>query len=223
MSPADIDPRFRQEHEELLSAQRGAGYWLWKPYFIDRLLKQLPLNDTLVYCDSAIVFMGSVQRLLDRMGQAEQDILIAGEGFTERQFTHREVFRLMHLDEPEYTDSPQRFASMLAFRVTAWSRDFAGQWLSFARDPRLISDPADSLGTANDPEFVDHRHDQSIFSLLSKRHRLEVNGAGLVCDGAEPTDECTFWHYRQLRSPAGVAALLLARNLLQPGDLAELV
>jgi len=33
-NPSMIATSFAKRNSEILSAQRGSGYWLWKPYFI---------------------------------------------------------------------------------------------------------------------------------------------------------------------------------------------
>jgi hypothetical protein len=40
------------------------------------------------------------------------------------------------------------------------------EWLAYASDPRLITDTDNTLGKQNLPRFREHRHDQSIRSLL---------------------------------------------------------
>ena len=37
--PHNIDTFFRANNEATLAAERGAGYWLWKPYFINRAVQ----------------------------------------------------------------------------------------------------------------------------------------------------------------------------------------
>ena len=38
---ADLDPAFVERNRRTLSARRGAGYWLWKPYVIAKVLGEL--------------------------------------------------------------------------------------------------------------------------------------------------------------------------------------
>jgi len=45
---------------------------------------------------------------------------------------------------------------------------FVANWLTFASDPRAVTDQPNELGE-NLPGFKDHRHDQSVFSLLCKK------------------------------------------------------
>ena len=40
-SPQDIDTLFHDKNSSILKQKRGNGYWLWKPYFIERTLEGL--------------------------------------------------------------------------------------------------------------------------------------------------------------------------------------
>jgi hypothetical protein len=51
---------------------------------------------------------------------------------------------------------------------------FVTEWLTYAQDSRAITDDANVLGLPNYPEFHDHRHDQSILSLLAKKWNLTL-------------------------------------------------
>ena len=42
--------------------------------------------------------------------------------------------------------------------------------LHYAQDIRIISDNPNVMGLPNYKEFTDHRHDQSVISLMSKKH-----------------------------------------------------
>ena len=42
--------------------------------------------------------------------------------------------------------------------------------LQYAQDIRIISDKSNVMGLPNYREFTDHRHDQSVISLMSKKY-----------------------------------------------------
>ena len=50
--------------------------------------------------------------------------------------------------------------------------DFVDEWLRFAAQSSLIDDSPSKA--PNYPGFREHRHDQSIFSLLSKKYDIEA-------------------------------------------------
>ncbi len=51
--------------------------------------------------------------------------------------------------------------------------DFSGSFLEQAQDKRLITDMENVMGYPNYHDFIAHKHDLSIFSLLSKKAGLE--------------------------------------------------
>jgi hypothetical protein len=167
LGPADLDPEFRRRNAEVLAAPRGAGYWLWKPYVVVRSLERLAPGDVLFYCDAASHFRSSAQPLIDLC--LRQDVVPFELPYLERAWTKRDAFVLLGCDEPAFAETPQRLASFALFRKTSAACDLAARWLEAAQDPRILTDAPNVCGLPNHPGFVDHRHDQSIFSLLTKR------------------------------------------------------
>ena len=50
-SASDIEPSFIEKNKSIMSKKRGFGLWLWKPYFINKTLKQMNDGDWLFYVD----------------------------------------------------------------------------------------------------------------------------------------------------------------------------
>ena len=53
----DIDNEFYQKNIEILKQPKGAGYWLWKPYFINKVLSEVNDGDVVFYVDAGNVFL----------------------------------------------------------------------------------------------------------------------------------------------------------------------
>ena len=170
----DIDNKFYEANKAILSHARGSGYWLWKPYVILKTLNQASEGDIIFYCDSGSLFINSVQPLLDLTDQFKQDVIPFGLELLEKQYTKRDAFVLMNCDETKFTDTYQRLASFIVFRNSWTSRDFVNKWLQYCRDERILTDSDNTQGKNNYPEFLHHRHDQSAFSLLTKKYDLAV-------------------------------------------------
>ena len=51
---------------------------------------------------------------------------------------------------------------------------FVEEWLSFCRDPRIITDIPNTMGKKNSWRFIEHRRDQSVLSLLAWKHQLSL-------------------------------------------------
>ena len=157
--------------------------------------------------------------MVDRLEAESLDLLILGEGFTEAEYTKRDAFVLMGCDAPRYAETPQRFASWFLLRKGRWATDFASRYLAHARDPRILTDAANTTGRPNHPGFVDHRHDQSIFSLLTKILEVPVIPTPFVAEGLAARGEQVLNHTRTHHSPGRVVQHLLGEGVLRVEDL----
>jgi hypothetical protein len=172
--PRDIDRAFFNKNKEILSQAKGGGYWLWKSYFINKSLELLQDGDHLFYCDSGAYFVGSIQPLIDICTHTGKDVIVFNTKVTEKCYTKRDAFIILDCDTPEYTDSLQRMGGFVFLRKSKFARDFINAFLEHAQDKRLITDMDNVMGLPNYECFQDHRHDQSILSLISKKYKVEA-------------------------------------------------
>lgn len=212
--PDDLPTDFRQAHWSILSAPRGAGYWMWKAWAIGEQLARLDEGDVVLWVDAATHFIGPVQRIVDFMECHALDVWLMGEGFRESQYTKRDAFVLLDMDHADVAASPQRFASCFAIRCTAGGRALAADYLAASTDRRIITDDPNTCGLPNYTDFVDHRHDQSILSLLTKRAGIPVIPSRLVGDGLRRPRGQVINHTRRFVSPEAVLGHLLAHGVL---------
>lgn len=91
--------------------------------------------------------------------------------FIEKQWTKRELLKNMNLDNFKYTESNQIMASYMLIKKTDFTMEFIKDWLLYACNEINITDKFDEK-IKQYPEFIEHRHDQSIFSLLYKKYNL---------------------------------------------------
>jgi hypothetical protein len=167
----DIDGQFRARNRSLLRARIGAGYWLWKPYFIKRALGLLSQGDFLFYCDSGSHFVDRIDPLIELATRTQQQVIPFDLTLLERCYTKRETFILMGCDAARFADTRQRLGSFILLQKSTFAGEFVDEFLELAQKPRLIVDMTSGIGPDH-PDFVAHRHDQSIFSLLTKRYGL---------------------------------------------------
>lgn len=171
-NPKDVSNEFKNLNREILVHKRGNGYWLWKPYFIKKALEDLDWGDFLFYCDSGSYFINPVTDLISLSLEKQLDIIPFELPYPESNWTKRDAFILMDCDREEYTLTKQRLASFVLIRKSPTSIAFTNDWLNFAQDKRILTDIENECGQENYPDFIDHRHDQSIFSLLTKKYSL---------------------------------------------------
>jgi hypothetical protein len=175
MGAADIESYFSIAHSDILSEKRGAGYWLWKPYFIKRILNTLSENDILFYADSGSVFIRRMEPIFQAVTSDPRGIIafrLAGSHI-EKEYTKRDLLKYMDMTAPEYSNTPQRMASFMCFRGTDEAKRIVSHYLETATNPHFVTDTPNKDGW-QEPNFKGHRHDQSIWSLLTKKHDITI-------------------------------------------------
>ncbi|MFG6367054.1 MAG: hypothetical protein K1W16_01260 [Lachnospiraceae bacterium] len=170
--PKDIDEAFFRRNREILTSPRGGGYYLWKPYFYRKAYDELGAGDYLVYIDSGAVYVNKIQYLIDCMEHEKVPIMIFSleQERIEKKSTKRDAFVLTGCDEAKYTDTPQSIGGYLVCKKAPQVQAYLDEVLQYAQDSRIISDRPNVMGLPNYKEFTDHRHDQSVISLMSKKY-----------------------------------------------------
>ena len=170
--PDDIDEAVRRRNKEILDTPRGGGYYLWKPYFYRKAYDELGEGDYLVYIDSGAVYINKIQYLIDCMEQEETPLMIFSleRERIEKGNTKRDAFVLTGCDEARYTDTPQSIGGYFVCKKAPEVKAYLDEVLHYAQDIRIISDKPNVMGLPNYAEFADHRHDQSVISLMSKKY-----------------------------------------------------
>lgn len=164
-----------------LSAPRGAGYMIWKPIIIYETIKGLSENDVVVFVDAGCTLReSSLWSMLFRLMKkyetvcfqyekeqpqwAKYGMMDSLEGtmtkktaidFLEKRYCHESIKNV-----------PQIMTGMLFFRNK--ENEVLNRWKNIAVSyPGLFADPTDEEIKDQYPEFVVHRHDQSIFTALA--------------------------------------------------------
>jgi hypothetical protein len=174
-SPSDIDKDFYKKNRHILRKSTGNGYWLWKPYFILKVLETISVDDVLIYSDSGIEFVGSVKPLIKLLDRSKHSILcfsLHGEIFKEENWTKRDAFVLMNCEGYKYTKTLQRNSSFIVMKKSEESINFVREWLLYCQDRNIVMGNQNLFGFPNPIGFIDHRHDQSVFSLLTKKYKI---------------------------------------------------
>ena len=171
----DLGDEFITENKSIMSQARGAGYWMWKPFVIKKALDMMGDNDILMYSDSGISFIKNIDELIDIMDMTEKKLLLfeLEDIHPNKRWTKRDCFILMGLDKEEYLNQNQLLASYILMRKNDFVLNFVDEWLTYAKDYRIITDSPNECGLPNYPEFMDHRHDQSILSLLGRKYNIK--------------------------------------------------
>jgi len=168
-----ITTDFCKEHMDIANQKRGAGFWSWKPSVI---LDAFQYDDTVVYLDASVVFDEDPYNFVDE----NQYMTVGhhGKNFMNREWIKRDAFVLMNCDKPEYWNDYQVWAGQVV--VGKYAIHLVEEWKFWCGDRRIITDLPNMQGSPNFPEFVDHRHDQAILSILSTKYPDSIHRANSV-------------------------------------------
>lgn len=169
-SPKDIDKEFFEKYYDILSCPRGGGYWLWKPYLVLKTLKQLNEQDFLFYCDSGAIYVNDLKFLIKDMDISNSDIMLFELPLIEKQWTKKELFNIVGCDYEKYANTNQILATYFLIRKTKKSVKFFEKYLYYSCKKDVLNDKLDRKIQCK--EFIDHRHDQSLLSLLAKKEGI---------------------------------------------------
>jgi len=183
----DVSEEFKKKYNEVWNmSNRGGGYWIWKPYIIRKRLQNMNDDDILIYYDSGCelnVTIDSTIRFKEYIDLVNKNsfgfLRFELTGLLEKNWTNKSTIEYFKnkfdIDEEQldnYLNTHQLLGGVLIMRKTQFVVDFFDKCLEILNDnPRLFTDVY-----TNSNE--NHRHDQSISSLLYK----EMNYSLIIPD-----------------------------------------
>jgi len=181
LGPENLNYDFKENFKNVLSENKGGGYWIWKHEIINNLLDEINDGDVVLYCDAG----SSINNLpkaklrfkeyLDIINDSETNFLRfeAEKQFLENQYTSKELFNFLNIDiNSKVATTTQLLAGAMFYKKNKTNIDFFQEYRKLLKsDQNLITD----FYTKNQYKtFVTNRHDQSIFSLLGKTYNSYI-------------------------------------------------
>jgi hypothetical protein len=179
---------FWAEHRDFIQSNpRLFGFAIWKPFLLGQHLADLPSDWGLMYVDAGCVLRKGIaarKRLISYQHRAEHDGVWAtcldrprwGEdSFREERWTKADLLDAVAASR-ESRLSPQWQSGMMLLAPTDANRSLLADWEDLSTNDayRFSSDSPSRIPNAHG--FVEHRHDQSIFSVLAKGRGLTAVG-----------------------------------------------
>ncbi|KKB96874.1 hypothetical protein SZ25_00032 [Candidatus Arcanobacter lacustris] len=162
--PNDIDYEFYQKHSKILDQKKGAGYWLWKPYIILDAMKRLPENSLILYLDGDLQLKKDISPLVELF--SKYDRILFYNFHTNLPYTKKDAYIFMGVDPEIYKNYTQLEAGYVFIKNNEKNREFVKKWIEYASDERIVTDMKSVNGDEYD-DFIAHRHEQAILSLLN--------------------------------------------------------
>jgi hypothetical protein len=170
------DEPFWSQHAPFFRANpRGFGYYLWKPYLIQQQVRAMDENDILVYTDCGCVINKEGKgRFLEYFELANNSPtgLLTFQLRDHKEKTWTKMDTIHHFQATDLLETDQILSGLLIVKKCPESVDLMDRWYEACCNYHLISDVPSVL--PNDSTFRDHRHDQSVLSLLVKQSKGTV-------------------------------------------------
>jgi len=190
-SPSELSSEFISKHNNFLHG-KGYGFWIWKPQIIKQLLSTINENDIIVYCDSgSTINAAGSKRFREYIDFAISHpsgvVAFSMPQHLEIQFTKRE---LLNQFSEDYAKTGQICATYFIVRKCKKSCELIEKWSEISQIYNLVDD---SQWLSQYPAFIDHRWDQSIWSLLNKNYSTCIIPSD---EGFPPHKDFPFWGTR---------------------------
>ena len=169
-------------------SERGSGFYAWKPFIIQKKLEEAPEGDIVFYCDVGRTFpykllSASLQFFLNWMKTRQQSVMPGIKipwGGPMSMWTKRDAFVSMSMDTPSIHATAPIQASFSIWISGLDSKEIVAEWMNISAQRQLISDDPSVVSLPELSGYKEHRHDQSLLSLVCLKRCIECMDIG--CD-----------------------------------------
>jgi hypothetical protein len=163
----------------MINSEKGFGYWLWKPIIILKRLREIPPGDILLYLDAGcelnllseeprgrISMYFNLVRQHGSLAMKLNDEPEKGVYPTELRYSKSALIQSIK-PSAETLSENQLMATVMLLTNNEVNQEFVKKWGDVAASENY-SLLMDDQRHHQDKDFIGHRHDQSIFSILYK-------------------------------------------------------
>lgn len=156
-------------------------YFAWKPQVIIKTLSQLSYGDYVIYHDAGrkcynYKINRELRNFCNYVSKYHSGLFVNFSGWKNIQHTKKECFEVMGCDSDYYLNHNQCNASWGYFQKNNFVIKFLNEWKSYClHDSLIITDNDHPRGISEYPDFLEHRHDQSILTNLLLKYSVHNN------------------------------------------------
>lgn len=188
---------FYKQNLTITKQKRGAGYWLWKPFYIYQFLEKCSDDEILLYCDAGVRIVKELTPLLSIVSDDPRGVLLfenyqgsayfsKSKYFTcsyeglyiepnlNKYWSKPDVFEALNFTSNDALDSKQVDGNIMLFRKTSFSLQFVSEWLTLCCNEQLLTDSVSLYSSKIPQTFFGHLHDQSIVSILAAQRGIKL-------------------------------------------------
>lgn len=172
----DMSKEYTEEFKDILSLERGAGYWIWKSYFILKRLSEIEKGDVLIYLDAGCTIRRMARKRFDEyINMLENGCMISFRmsEHIEKHYTTKEIFEhfgVSHIDS--ITETGQYLGGIRIMKNNEETLRIMQLEYDTYKENRMLA--TDVFNDKQEDYFIDNRHEQSIFSVIRKMNKTVV-------------------------------------------------
>ena len=172
-----LDRDFWKKRGNFCKTNRGFGFYIFKPQMSLQVLEEMQDGDILLFCDAGChIHKCGKMRLLqyfDMLDQSENGVLAFDQNHIEKIWTKGDLFDYFGVrSNTDITESTQLLGGIYLIKKCDKSVELVKKWLAVYDDVHLVDDSPSV--SPNFEGFREHRHDQSVFSILCKINKVPV-------------------------------------------------
>lgn len=167
------DDLFWKQHKDFIKNNpRGFGYWIWKPYILMKTIEQMKDNDILLYLDAGCeIDISEKDYFKECLEIVKKDYIVGTLGKTNvEESCKMDLLLLLDMNYNKFLKTKMHQAGANLFLICDKTRKLINEWYNLCCNYHLIND--DQSLNKNLELYKEHRHDQSIYSLLTKKYDL---------------------------------------------------
>lgn len=174
--PKNLKEFFKKNSDKLV--EKGYGFWAWKPYLLLDVFASSNTGDIIVYADSGcqISNFGKAKLLSNLLiCRTYGTLFFKMPSYIEINWTKKKLLEhLGVLNDKKILDSPQVQATYFYIEVNDCNHSMLLEWADLCVRENFAFINDDEAEGVNNNTFCEHRHDQSILSIIVKKHRMHI-------------------------------------------------
>lgn len=161
------------EHKTFMESTRAYGFWIWKYFLVSELMKLIPEDDVICYADIGCSFNPEGLKRFNEYHSIVMDehSLCFDVSHLESEFTKSDTYFRIFPDDESHFFTGQRCSTTYFLKNTKENKSIIDEFkvISTENNYHYIDD-SESIIKNHQSYKGEHRYDQSIFSLLSKKY-----------------------------------------------------
>lgn len=190
--------------------KRLYGYGSWKAEIILSYLDKIPKNSILQYSDIGCIFNANGrERLKEYIQITDKKNILAFKYsdpklnfkneykfqiYFENQYTKADAWEYFNIDNnSDILKTEQIWSGTMFFKNNIYTKEILNNWKKALNVTNLIDDTQSMK--KNHPNFIEHRHDQSMLSLIFKKENIFCLSVS-ECEWVELDNKRTWSHLK---------------------------